>query len=1172
MKKKWFYGHIIRKMPGKKFLFMMQWCAVFMLGMAVQLSAAGFAQTVQVKSSSSTLRSIFDEVERQTGKITLFSNNELDMNRKVNLETGKFSVEDLYRKILDGTQLNFLVEKEYIVIRKKEPLTGKTSSFPQSRLLKGKVTDENGNPLPGVTVVIQGTQMGCATDVNGDFNLNIPDQDVNLVFTFVGMENLVVSTVGKKEVNVVMHAVAEDLNEVVVTGYQTISKERSPGSYSVVTPADMKGKLQTNIIDRMEGLVAGLVTYRGNVQIRGISTINGEKAPLYVVDGVPYEGSLDALNPADVVNITVLKDATAASIYGARSANGVIVITTRRGVPGKMRVNYNGTVKFTPLPDRKYQNLMSSAELVDFQVQMFHAYHEPYESVDIKRADSPVYQALYKNEAGELSTTDLAKELDKYRRRDNYDQIVNEFIRKRKITHQHNLSIYGGNDFNQYMLSLNYRGDSPYEKAQHTDRAGFNLKNSFQFANWLKADIGLIVSQVKEDYKNGIEGMEMLFGKEASYYMLRDEQKNPLQWYKEKSQYELDRLTDLGLMDQSYYPVNEMDKMHYTFKEQYLNLNIGLNVKILQGLDVDFRLQTEKGNTYTKQYWRKDAWYVKNMVNNATEMKNGQPINHIPAGGQIREVNERSNSFTMRAQVNFNRTFNEIHEVKVIAGGERRKVIRESSGQYKVGYDDHNLTYKNINELDMQTTIYGTEAPSGNFYYNVNRPPFTSVEDRYISFYGNASFTFRHRLSASASIRMDQSNLFGTDPKYQYRPLWSAGLQYVIFEDKWNWMDRLAARFTYGINGNISKKSGPYLIAKPWNYGNNYLMNENYTYISTPPNAGLRWEKTNVTNIGLDFSFFKSRLTGAIDYYSKNTSDLLGSRDADPTLGWETVMMNYGDMRNRGVELTLHSKNIVKAGFEWNTDLVFSYNKNKITNIKTQSTSAASYVGELQAREGYPINALFSVRYAGLDEEGNPGAYKKNGEIVHSISELTKEDLVYSGTYDPRYNASFTNTFSYCGIDLSFMFVYYGGHVLRNPDAGMCLTGQNTVYMTNMDRDYMNYWKKTEDSQDIRMHPAYHHNMSSGTEALWQTADIHVQKGDFIKLRDLTVGYTLPQQCVRHCRLQNVRVDLQIQNVWRWAANDKKLDPEVWNGADIYSLDRGSLTPTTYTVGLTVNF
>lgn len=1170
MKKKHVHG---KRIPINfiPFYRIMKLCVLFVIILNFSAVAGVNAQAKRVTLTLKNveLRQVFKELKRQTG-VRFFYNEEKLRNQGVQqIDIQDEELDKALNEILKKTSLTHTILRDVVVIKDKD-MSQTPSPIKEKRTIKGTVKDNSGLGLPGVSVLIKGTLSGVATDIDGKFEMTVEDNpNLVLQFSFVGMELQEIKIGTTDQWDITLLPTVESLDEVVVTGYQTISKERSPGSFAVVSPTDMNGKLQNNILNRMEGLVAGLVSYKGNIQIRGVSTINGIKTPLYVVDGVPFEGTLDAINPADIINVTVLKDATAASIYGARSANGVIVITTRRGTPGKIKVSYNGTVKFTPLPDRDYANLMNSEELVNFQVDMFKAYHNP--SLDIKRAESPIYLALYANEAGDLSDADLQKELDKYRGQNNYDQIVDEFLRKQEITHQHNLSISGGSDFHQYMLSLNYQGDSPYERSQHSDRVGFNMKNSFQFTNWLKADVGVIGSELKSDYDNGIGGMSLLNGGVASYQLLRDEKNNPLQWYKEKSQYELDRLADLRLLNESYFPANELNKSHYTYKNQYLNLNVGLNIKLIEGLTVDLRYQTEKGRTYTKQYYTKDAWYVKNMINNATQMSGGVPKYNIPMGGQMREMNENTNSFTLRAQVNFNRTFKDIHDLTVIAGAERRKVVRESSGQYKVGYDDHNLTYKNINELDLQGTIYGTESPNGTFFYNTARPPFTNVENRYVAFYGNASYTYNSRLSASASVRIDQSNLFGTDPKYQYRPLWSTGLQYVICENQWDWLDKLSARVTYGINGNISKQSGPYLIAEPSRYAN-YLTNENYNYISTPPNSGLRWEKTKVTNIGLDFLLLNTRLFGSIEYYSKNTSDLLGDRAADPTIGWSTVMMNYGDMRNRGMELTLRSKNIVHADFSWTSDFTFSLNKNKITKITNQSVSASSYLNNLQVREDYPLNSLFSVRYAGLDERGAPTAYKKNGEIVKSTTALTKDDLVYSGTYDPPYNASLSNTFSYKGIDLSFMFVYYGGHVLRDVSAGTFLDGPNTAYTTNIDREFSNYWRKPEDSQNIRTNPAPHYNVSRSVMGIWQGADIHIQKGDFIKLRDLTVGYTLPQEWIQQLHLQQVRVDLQVQNVWRWAANDKKLDPEVWNGGAINSLSRGNLTPTTYTLGLAIHF
>ncbi|MEG2277690.1 MAG: SusC/RagA family TonB-linked outer membrane protein, partial [Odoribacter sp.] len=985
----------------------------------------------------------------------------------------------------------------------------------------------------------------------------------------------------RDQYNFILKPETQMIEEVIVTGYQTISKERATGSFAIVSPKEMEGKLQTNIMDRMEGMVAGLSTNRGALQIRGVSTLNGSKNPLYVVDGVPFEGEpmvgnvmstpLDVINPSDIVNITVLKDATAASIYGARSANGVIVITTRNGSQGPTRVNYNGSIKLQGLPDRGYSNKMSSAELVDFQQMLFKTFPNLPRN-DANKFQNDVQLLLMDNKAGLISTDEMEQKLNEFRNRDRYDQVVDEFLRKRSIVTQHNLSFNGGTDIYKYSLSANYTGTAPYEREQMQNRVGFNLKNSFNFFKWLKVDAGILGSQTSSDYDNGVTGMNLLNSGIASYYMLKDENGNPAQMYGEKSQAEIERLKKMGLMDETYRPVDEMASRHYNAKSRYLNLNLAATFKIIDGLTVDLRYQTENTTGYTKQYDTKDALEVKSMINNAAALQDDGNLKYnIPVGGQIFQTNADNHSYTMRAQANYNKTFQEKHDLQVLVGAERRKVVTSSNGFYRVGYDDNALSFSPIDELAMSKQISGTQSISGYFSFNNKTPKFYYADDRYVSFYGNASYTFDQRLTLTGSIRIDQSNLFGTDPKYQYRPLWSAGAHYVLLKDQFGWLDRLVGRATYGINGNVAKNTGPYLIAK--DAGNNYYTSEQSYYISSPQNPTLRWEKTKVFNIGVDFDLFGNRLNGSVEYYNKNTSDLLGDFSADPTLGWTSLLINFGSMYNRGVEIALSSENINKGGLKWNTNFVFGYNKNEITKVESSDESAYSYYKGLNIRKGYAMNSLFSVRYAGLDETGTPTAYKKDGTIVKSADLLTKEDLVYSGTYDPRFNASLTNTFSYKGFDLSFMFIYSGGNVMRDVAAGMVLH-QHPVYKTsNTDRDLMNYWKGPEDNGKANINPAFMFQNQAKLKAkdLWTAADKHVQKGDYIKLRDITLGYTVPAQLLKKYRIQGVRVNAQVHNLWWWAANKSDLDPEVWNGSSM-SPSRGTHNPADVTLGLTLNF
>lgn len=1161
---------------------------LLMVCFLVSTTATWAQSAITLNFKNKPLKEVLQEIEKQSAHSFVYSSTTINVTQPVSIECTNATLNTALDKLSSNAGLTYTIKNNQVMLApvdKKPSTLTKTEVSVQNnasldgKVIKGRVLDEKGETIVGANVWVKGTTTGIATDLDGNYTLRLNGNPQTLVASFIGYTPQEVRlSANSSTYDFKLKPESQSLDEVIVTGYQTISKERATGSFAIVTPKAMEGKMQTNIMDRMEGMVAGLSNNRGDIQIRGVSTLNGTKTPLYVVDGIPFEGApgskttpLDVLNPTDIVNITVLKDATAASIYGARSANGVIVITTRNGSTGPTRVNYTGSIKIQGLPDRDYSNRMNSSELVDFQQMIFKTYPNIRRSAAYE-FQNDVQVLLLDNYEGKISDDELEIQLNKFRNQDRYDQVIDEFLRKKRMTHQHNLSFNGGSEFYKYSLSANYTGTNPYEKAQKEKRVGFNLKNQFNFFKWMQLDAGILGSNVSSDYDNGVLGMNLLNTGISSYYMLRDENGNPNQIYGNKSQAEIDRLNALGLIDETYRPVDEMGAKHYTAKTNYLNLNLGVNLKIAKGLTVDLRYQNERTNGYTKQYNTKDALEVRTMTNDATVMEaNGNPKRYIPLGGQIIQTNTNNNSYTLRAQVNYNAEFKEKHELQILAGTERRKVVTASDGFYRVGYDDDNLSFSYINELDLNQVVKNTEATNKQFYFSNKTPMFRQSDNRYVSFYANASYTFDRRLTATGSIRIDQSNLFGTDPKYQYRPLWSVGAHYLLLENKFNWIDRLTVRATYGINGNVAKDTGPFLIVGS-DRNNNYT-NESASYIKTPPNPTLRWEKTNVTNIGVDFNLLSNRLNGSIEYYNKKTTDLMGPFATDATLGWSSLEMNFGSVLNRGVEISLQSENINSGDFNWKSNFMFGYNKNKITEIQSSDESAYSYYNKLNTRKGYAMNSLFSVRYAGLDEAGVPTAFKKDGTIVKSADLLSKEDLVYSGTYDPKYNASLTNTFSYKGFDLSFMFIYSGGHVMRDVAAGMLLAQHPSYRTSNADRDLMNYWKNPGDELNPNTNPVFLFGNPNNHKAneLWSAADKHVQKGDYIKLRDLTLGYSLPSEMLKKYMIQGIRVNVQIQNLWYWAANDSDLDPEVWTSTGL-SPSRGTKYPASYTFGLSLNF
>ncbi len=1135
-------------------------------------------RNVSIEVSRKSLKSVLEEIEKSTGFTFMYNSSLIDIRQTVDLKSGNEDISKVLDKLLKSRGISYEIRGKQIVLSPMKSQNQESSSRKDKIDVTGVVKDRmTGEPVPGAVIYLKSdNSFSAVTDLDGHYSIKGVPADGVLVCQMVGMEQKESEISGRSKLDISLDQDIIALEDVVVTGYQTISKERSAGSYAVITTEKIETKLQTNIMDRLEGMVAGLQMFKGKPVIRGTSTIYADKNPLYVVDGVPFEGDIDMINPNDIVNVSVLKDATAASIYGARSTNGVIVITTRSGQAGKLNISYNGTVSFQPLPDRSYDNLMSSSEFVDFQIEMFNEGVAETDSPTDGYALNDVYRLLFDRRDGKITDEYFNSEIARYKSLDRYDQVVDELLNKVNMTNQHNLSFNGGTDFYRYSFSLNYTGSSPYDKGQYQDRIGFNVKNNFNFTKWFQVDVGLMGNSIDDSYYNGFSGFSYLNGGGmASYYMLRDEEGNPMKWEYGKSREEVERLNSLGLVDESFYPLSENEQRLSVTQSQYINFNLGARFNILDNLNLELRYQTEKGSAYYKTYKTKDLYEVRSMINNATVINpDGSVTNHIPMGGQVSETNKRTNSYTMRAQLNYHDTFADKHDVTFLAGAERRRVTADQNGLYRYGYDDYNLSYKNINEVELRGGIYGTEALGGYFGLYGNNPTISSVDDRYVSFYANASYTYNDRLSASASIRMDQSNLFGTDPKYQYRPLWSVGANYQIFKSgEVSWIDRLSVRATYGINGNVYKESGPYIISKVASWPN-WNTNENYAEITSPPNSALRWEKTHTTNVGVDFGFFGNRLNGSVEYYFKKTNDMLGYRESDPTLGWDQLLQNYASMRNTGVEVVLESVNINTRDFRWNTSLMFSYNSNKILELQESGTSSYSYYNYLQSREGKPYNSLYSIRYAGLDATGKPQAYKADGTKVQSTSDIDVEDLVYSGTYDPPYTASMTNTLSYKGFELSFMFVYYGGHVIRDVASAMYLRDYQVYYgyTSNMDRLYLDRWKQPGDESDIYCIPAYYNSAPNSLTNIWNAADIHVQPADYIKLRDISISYTFPSRWIEKIKMSNLKLTFQAQNLWMWTANRNHLDPEVWTGTQLTYASRGTKVPPTFVLGLNINF
>ena len=1172
----------------KQFILM---CAL----LAVSIALAAQVPKIGLNVRNSPLGAVLEIIEKQIDKSFFYEEGLLDLKERVSIHVKDADLATVIHTLFNGSVVHSIMEN-HVVLKKvvaDEATTNQegtnaanatSSSTVQAphtpteavarqdqHTVRGIVYDNENLPLPGAAVVVKGnTRKFAIAGTDGRFELvNIDPMDV-LVISCVGYEAIEVPVNRRGVITINLAQSVNLLQDVVVTGYQTISKERTAGSYTILTENDLANKLQPDILSLLEGMSVGLSSYKNVWRIRGTSTLSSSDAlPLIIVDGFPYEGSLDAINPVEVARVTILKDAAAASIYGAKSANGVIVIVTRKGTSDKATVEYAGRVVITPWKDnREYTNIMNSAESVNFQQEMFELYHSNY-SAENRFFMNEVWELLHRHENNLISVSDFERQMNAYRNRDNYDEIKNIFFRT-AINHSHNISIRGGTTKSNYATSLNYRENMPYDKDEYSNRIGYNVKASFQVFDWFRADFGILGSITRSEKKSISSGFsaDEILKSGPSYRTIYDENGSELQWYPSKSQSEIDRLLSVGLLDETFYPLQERKMREQNSNDYYNNISATLNFKLFEGFSVDVMYQTEKLFSHSEDYYSESSYYIKNMVNNGARIDADGDITYLfPIGGMITDRREEQDSYTLRTQLNYNRIFDDKHEVYAIAGAERRGVHTTSSRQRAFGYNRISLGRRYVDEATLSQTQSGTQSTSGIFTFPTSGTPFSDIEDRFVAFYGNGSYTYNSRYTLTASIRMDQSNLFGTDPKLQYKPLWSIGAKWHIhqepFLDNIEWLSCFTFRITKGINGNINKDAGPYTVMSTTRI--NAWTGENSGIITRPPNSGLRWERTNQTNIGIDFGVLNNRISGGIEYYQKNTSDLLGAQAVDPTSGWRSLTFNYANMYNRGYEITLNTANLSTRSFQWNTSIMFSYNKNKITNLESANNALSNYLSG-DNREGFPMATFFAVRWAGLDENGAPQAYKADGKTkVLSIANLTVEDLIESGTTTPPFSGSMIHSFSFKGVWLSCMFIYYGGHVMWDATMPRYLSGEAGGY--NLDKNIRNYWKTPEDSNDPNKSPAWIRTLSANVSSLWDHADKHVAKADYVKLREVTLSYQLPSHLLADLRIKELVLSTQIQNIWFIGSQGRKLDPEVWNNSS-----RGYLNPTVYTLGLSLKF
>lgn len=987
------------------------------------------------------------------------------------------------------------------------------------------------------------------------------------------------------------------LKEVFVTGYQNVKRENATGSYQLICSKEMDKRYTGDVISNLEGKVPGLVLYnngmsndgKSQLTIRGVGSFHAKTSPLIVVDGLPIEGGLESVNPYNIDNITILKDAAAASIYGARASNGVIVVTTKRATEDKLQVDFNADLNIGEMNDYNYMKWASAEELIQLERYNFmyvknnksQAAFNNLKSYYTRNpyALSPISRLLMANYNGELSKDDLDAQLARWGK-NNYRKEWQDAMERNHITHQYNLALRNRGKYLNSSIVLNYMGDNEGRQKEYDNTLTFSYRGDVNATKWLKLEFG--VNVINERSKRHLSSEWTDITSMAPYLSMYNEDGTPADMEAGAYLAEPTLLNNtFGLKSEAFNILNERNLNFSNSRETNIRSFVHAKATLLEGWTLGGQFQYEDIYSKSNAYYEVNSYDMRHLYNLYTATDG---THYLPDGGLLRTREAEGAYYTFRTQTDYSHEFAEKHAIEALLGFEYRQTRYKSLGSALVGYDDQSQTnnmgtvsFSQLKDLDGATSALGTYynmygAPDGNDFNS------SDVLHRYYSVYFNGNYTYDRRYSTTFSYRVDKTDLFGTDPKFRGRPLWSVGAGWNIekekFAEEWYWLDALKLRASYGLTGNIDQSVSSYLTAS---VGVNELNGVRQARLNTPPNEQLRWEKTASFNIGTDFSVGMGRISGSFDWYRKNGSDLLTNTDIDPTTGWSSLTINNGCALNTGVEVQLNGRILTamrRKGVGINASLGFAWNKNEVTSVNHQPASGIEALEPYTLHEGYPVHSLFSYRFAGMETVKGIqyfGWKDKDGEVHHtdiSSDEFTVNDIKYSGSLDPKTTLSFSPEVTWQGFSLSAMFTAYMGHVMRARVEDWTYEGSQYGYnslseINAIPSAYLNYWTKESD-----MYPANGYPGSTNVVGNSRYLDANVVPADYIKLRNVVLGYEFSKSVCKRLHFDSLRLRVQANNLWTWTLNSLGVDPEACNPV---TGDTMLKTPRSYTMSVAVS-
>ncbi len=1135
-----------------------------------------FAQQITISEQKAPLEKILKMIRSQSGYDFIFDRGDLSGTQPVSIDVRNASVDEALKVVLTGQPLTYNIKNRVVSIfrlRDKAPPSKPVNKISKVNVV-GLITDEDGIGLDGAVIHIKNTDISTVTGKTGFFVLRDVDDKAEISVTYLGYEPAEVLA-SKKPVNLKMIRYVQYLDTVniVSTGYQYIPKERATGSFVLIDSALLNRKVGKNILDRLDGVTSGLLFNKntmGNtpvISIRDRSTISANANPLIILDNFPYDGDVANINPQDVKSITILKDAAAASIWGARSGNGVIVITTKTGAFNqKPVISFNTNITFGSKPNQYYMPQLTNQEYIGVEQFLFSKgkYNPKINSGYM--ALSPAVEVMLLRRNNQITDARQTQMLDSIAGHDNRADL-NKYFYRTSLNQQYQLSATGGGVYNKYYVALGYDNDLGNNVTNSDDRFTVNANNTLSLLkNKLRFLTGLMFTSSNTKIRGA--GYQPLY----PYENVAGANGNPLAVTDGTLRLAyVDTVGKGKLLDWHKRPLDELNPAYYHSDMRLTDykINLGVNYQVIPNLTLSVNYTYDKGITEYSDNNSLESYYTRNLINSFTQIDpvTGAATRPVPLGDIVDNNNSSYYSHYGRGQINYENEFASKHAINVIAGYEFKDY--QSSQDYTTLYGYDPATATNLNATINQLQDY----PS---YYNglINRIPLNignaGTIDRYVSYYTNGSYIYDQKYILSASSRRDESNIFGVKTNQKGVPLWSTGLAWNLSkEDFYHFssLPYLKLRATYGTSGNVDKTTSAFLTTQTINAPN--LWGASYLQISNPPNPSLRWEKVQNTNFGIDFGMKNNRLTGSLEYWIKNGTDLIGQSPIAPQTGVSIFKGNSANTLSKGIDLTLNSTNIKTANFKWFSTFLFNYNTDKITNYKVKQGSNGNIVSQnyINPLEGYSYYSIFSYKWMGLDNAGNPQSIL-NGKVSEDYAGIANStnssELVYSGTSTPKYFGSFRNSFLYKSWELSFNIIYKLGYVFRRSSLSNYNLYQGYGSMDSYQQsDYDSRWQKPGDELITNV-PSLIYPAKMSRDNIYNYSNILVEKADHIRLQDIQLNYQLAKEKYKKLPFSNLSLYLYASNLLiLWKATHYKIDPDYPNSVPI---------PTTISLGVKANF